>query len=200
MSKTRTFVAIDLEDDLRRRAAAVASRLQPYAPNARWVEEENLHATLLFLGDLTDQELSDVCSQAEWAARANAPFEMRLCGAGAFPDLSRPKALWLGVTDGAEPLSRLHADLDDALCELVPRSENRRFIPHVTLARLSGGGRSGRRSASAAPSHLGDVMRGLADYDAGTQLVTEVTVYSSVLRREGPEYHAMAHCPMGMPG
>ena len=199
MRTTRTFIAIDLDEQLLRRSAALISRLRPYAPQARWVDEENLHATLLFLGELNDQQIADACSRAEWAARANEPFSMRLAGVGAFPDLARPRAVWLGVSDGAELLKRLQADLDDALAELVPRSENRAYVPHVTLARV--GGRSGGRRRQGAPSpHLGEVLAGLADYDAGAMHVSELTVYASELRPAGPEYHPLAHCQLGVPG
>ncbi|QDT68440.1 2',5' RNA ligase family [Planctomycetes bacterium MalM25] len=191
MPKTRTFVAIESTDAIRRRAAGLVDRLRPYAPTARWVEEEGVHLTLFFLGDLGDAEVADACSRAEWAARANAPFSMRVAGVGAFPEVSRPRALWLGVTDGAEPLRRLQADLDDALADLAPRGENRSFVPHWTLARLGGKG-------GAISPHLVDVLSNLADYDAGETLVEEVVVLGSELRPEGPEYYTLARCPLGM--
>ena len=202
MAKTRTFVAIELESSLSRRVAGLIDRLRPYAPSARWVEEENLHLTLLFLGELSDQEVAEACSDAEWAARANQPFSMRLAGAGAFPDLARPRALWLGVSEGADPLKRLQADLDEALGHLVAKAENRPFIPHLTLARLNssaGGRRSNNRRGGGTSPHLTEVLAGLADYDAGEQKVSELNVYSSELRREGPEYHVLARNPLGAP-
>lgn len=191
MAKTRTFVAIESTDAIRRRASGLVDRLRHYAPSARWVEEDGLHLTLFFLGDLGDADVADACSRVEWAARANAPFSMRVAGLGAFPEVSRPRALWLGVTDGAEPLGRLQADLDDALADLAPRGENRAFVPHWTLARL------GRKGGAVSP-HLIDVLSNLADYDAGEVNVDELVVLSSELRPEGPEYYPLARCPLGM--
>lgn len=192
MSKTRTFVAIESTPDLQRRAAAIAGRLQPHAGGASWVDEEDLHMTLMFLGDLGDAEIADACSRAEWAARANEPFTLRVSGVGAFPSPDRPRALWLGVSDGSEAVCRLQSDLDDGLADMATRSENRRFVPHWTLARL------GKRGGSAS-SHLTDVLAKLADYDAGEVLVNEIVVYASELRSDGPEYYALARCPLGMP-
>lgn len=192
MSKTLTFVAIESTADLQRRAAAVAGRLKPHANDARWVEEKNLHLTLMFLGELGDAEIADACSRAKEAAQANGPFSLRVSGVGAFPAPDRPRALWLGVSDGSEAVCRLQSDLDDGLADMATRSENRRFVPHWTLARL--GKRGGPASAP-----LADVLTSLADYDAGEVLVDQIVVYASELRPAGPEYYALARCPLGKP-
>lgn len=192
MSKTRTFVAITLEPTISQRAEALVARMKPHASQARWVEQESLHLTLLFLGDLEDQEIAEACSGADWAARANQPFSARLAGVSAIPDMNRPKALWLGVTDGADELSRLQADMVDSLEDLMPRSENKPYVPHLTLARLG-------RGLQGTSEHLPEVLANLSDYDAGEMSVTEATVYASELHRQGPVYHVLARCPLGMP-
>lgn len=191
MTKTRTFVAITLEPTISERADALIARMKPHAEKARWVEQENLHLTLLFLGDLDDREVADACRQADWAARANQPFHARLAGVRAIPDINRPKALWLGVTDGEEELQRLQSDMVDGLVDLMPRSENKPYVPHLTLARLG-------RGLQGTSEHLPEVLAGLSDYDAGDMQVTEATVYASELYRNGPEYHVLARCPLGM--
>ncbi len=190
MAKTRTFVAIQADDSLRRRAGGVSDRLRPYAKRARWVEEDNLHMTLFFLGDLGDAEVAEVCSRTEWAARANEPFSMRVAGVGAFPAIERPRALWLGVSEGDEPVRRLQSDLEEALADLAQRGENRGFVPHWTLARL------GKRE-NVSP-HLPEVIASLADHEAGEIGVSEVVVMASELRPEGPEYYALARCGLGL--
>lgn len=191
MSKTRTFVAIASGPDLQRRAGGVVDRLRPYAPRARWVEDEQLHLTLLFLGDLSDREVAEACSGADWVAKANQPFSMRVQGVGAFPHPSRPKAIWLGVGDGADAVARLHTDLDDAIGGLVEKPDNRPFVPHWTLARLNRGGAS---------PQLADVTASLAEYDAGFQTVEEIVVLASELNPGGPEYFPLATCRLGMDG
>jgi 2'-5' RNA ligase len=193
MGKTRTFVAIEADDLLRRRAAGLVSRLRPHLPSARWVSEENLHLTLMFLGDLGDAEVAEVCARTEWVARANSPFSLRVAGVGAFPDAQRPRAIWLGAAEGAQAACRLQADVLDALADLAPRGENRGFVPHWTLARLP-------RGATGGSAHLAGILEGLADYDAGELPIEQVVVYSSELYRGGPEYYPLATCPLGMAG
>lgn len=192
MSLTRTFVAVPADDSLRRAADAVIDRLRPHAPRARWVDAEQLHLTLMFLGDLTDAEVADACSRAEWTARANQPFTLRIGGVGAFPDPTKPRAIWLGVQEGVEPLTRLQADIDDALGDLAPRGENRRFTPHWTLARLN------RRDAGPG-GRLIEAIAALADHPTGRLGVDCVEVIASELTRDGPEHHVMATCPLGRP-
>lgn len=193
MGKTRTFVAIEASEALRRRAAGLVGRLRPLLPNARWVADENLHLTLMFLGDLGDAEIAEVCRRTDWVARANAPFTLRVAGVGAFPDARRPRAVWMGAGEGAEAVCRLQADLDDALADLAARGENRGFVPHWTLARLP-------RNAGGASPHLAEVLSGLADHDAGELRIEQLVVYASELRPGGPEYYPLATCPLGMEG
>lgn len=193
MAKTRTFIAIDSDAALQRRANGVIDRLRPYAPGARWVEEENLHLTLLFLGDLSDMEITEACSGAEWVAKANAPFRLRVQGVGAFPDPARPRAVWLGAGEGREAVCRLQSDLDDALGHLVAKPEKRGFVPHWTLARM------GRREDRVS-EHLADTLAGLADHDSGEMPVDEIVVLASELRPDGPEYYPLARCQLGLSG
>jgi 2'-5' RNA ligase len=201
MATIRTFVALASDDALQRRAAGLAARLRPQAPGARWVETENLHLTLMFMGDLPDRDVAEVCRRVEWTARANEPFSLEVRGVGAFPDPLRPRALWLGAGEGADAVCRLQADLDEALGDLAPRGENRNFHPHWTLARLGGTGRAGkgRPSGGGSPGpQLTAAIASLADYAAGSIAVDEVVVYGSELRPEGPEYYALATCGLGM--
>ncbi|TWT87588.1 2',5' RNA ligase family [Pseudobythopirellula maris] len=192
MGKTRTFVAVEIAEEVQRRASQLIQRLTPHAPRARWVEEENLHVTLLFLGDLTDHEVADACSRVEWVARANEPFGLTIEGAGAFPAPDRPQTLWLGVGEGRAELERLHDDLDADLGDLVVKPERRGYVPHLTLARLN--------KAANVSGHLGAALTGLADYNAGDSMIDGLTVFASELDRSGPTYHALAHCPLGTPG
>lgn len=193
MAKTRTFIAIDSDAALQRRAGGVIDRLQPYAPGARWIEEEDLHLTLLFLGDLSDAEIAETCSGAEWVAKANAPFRLRVQGVGAFPDVARPRAVWLGTGEGREAVCRLQTDLDDALAHLIVRPEKRGFVPHWTLARL------GRRQDRVS-DNLAETLAGLADHDTGELSVAEIVVFASELRPAGPEYYSLARCRLGLGG
>lgn len=187
MPRTRTFLGVAVSDGTRRRATAVQHDLAPVA-GVKWVDPANLHVTLLFLGDLDDRDLVDVCKVVTAAARREPPFVMRVSGLGAFPTPRRPKVLWGGIADGVDTLLRLHTAIAGPLLDLgAYRREEREYTPHLTLGRVN----SDLDSASLAPE-----LAKRAAWDGGHTDVDEVLVYSSELRRAGPEYAVLARSPL----
>ncbi len=171
-------------------AARAIIRLRRFADNVKWVETENLHWTLHFLGEIDDQDVYNVCQAAERAAASSEAFGMTAQGVGAFPSNDRPRTLWLGAAEGSGDLIALHAALESHLEPLGFRSETRRFVPHLTL------GRAGRGIRPAESAALQEDLAKLGDYQGGSQAVDEVTIYASRLRREGPEYAVLARIPL----
>jgi 2'-5' RNA ligase len=187
MPRTRTFIAVELAPDIRARALEVIRSLQPVAGDVKWVEPDNMHWTLQFLGDVDDLEIPAICDAVAAAVSDVEPFEIIVRGAGAFPSADRPRTLWLGAGRGANEMSTLQSAIELGLESLGFRGEARRFRPHVTL---------GRAGKSAPPRELAEQLAELADFPAGTMLVDEVTVFASLLTREGPEYRPLAHASL----
>jgi 2'-5' RNA ligase len=126
--------------------AAVVGPIRRGSNDVRWVRLDGLHVTLRFLGPTLDDKVEQIGAAVRAVAAASTPFDVRLAGAGAFPSPERPRALWLGMDDGAERLADLAGRLD---AELVARGwphEERPFRAHLTLAR-SDGVRAGPRLA-----------------------------------------------------
>jgi 2'-5' RNA ligase len=121
------------------------------------------------------------------AAQEIDSFDLEARGAGAFPAPDRPRTLWIGAGAGAQAMVALHDSIQRRLDKLGYRSEHRRFVPHLTL------GRAGR-DTPARP--LVRELAGLAEYDAGSMLVDEVTVFASKLGPEGPVYDVLARAPL----
>lgn len=180
----RTFVAVEVSESVRSQAAELVRRLKPNPVKIGWVEPANMHITLKFLGEQTDEAVADICRAVQEGAATVEPFEFRCVGAGAFPNLERPRTLWLGVTDGLAQLQGLHAAIDAALARLRFPRDRQRFLPHLTIGRVREGG-VGLRS-------LADGLRNLQDFAGGTTVVDEVTVFSSQLRPSGPVYEVLA--------
>src|ERR1044072_5160554 len=118
MAKTRTFIAVDAVDAVYGAALTAIDRLRGAAENVKWVEPDNLHWTMQFLGDLTDQEMAEVCLRTTRAAARHEACELRAHGVGAFPSIQRPRTLWLGAGEGGDKLTALHASIDEALLSL----------------------------------------------------------------------------------
>jgi len=184
----RTFVALEISDAVRQRTLQLIEQLRRAQVEVKWVEAENLHLTLKFLGDVDPLELPEVCRAVEKAAVGEAPFRMQLRGAGAFPSLDRPRILWLGVGVGNEQVSELFERIDQTLAEAGFAPESRKFHPHMTLGRI--------RRAFKGVSDLADLLRRRHDFEAGTCDVTQAVVFVSQLGRGGPRYEAVARLPL----
>jgi 2'-5' RNA ligase len=126
--------------------AAIVGPIRRGSNDVRWVRLDGLHVTLRFLGPTLEDRVDAVADAVRAAAAASAPFDVRLAGAGAFPTPERPRALWLGVDEGAAELRGLAARLDAELARAGWPPDERPFRAHLTLAR-SDGVRAGPRLA-----------------------------------------------------
>jgi 2'-5' RNA ligase len=185
--RLRTFIAVVASPEVRQSARKLAELLRPAAGDVRWVGLDNLHWTLQFLGDVDQLEIPAVCSAVSAAAAEFERFELEVRGAGAFPAPDRPRTLWIGAGKGAQAMVALQAAIQHKLDRLGYRGESRRYVPHLTL------GRAGKDST---PRALVRELASLADFDAGVMLVDEVTVFSSMLKPDGPVYEVLAHAAL----
>jgi 2'-5' RNA ligase len=192
MPRTRTFLAVDIGDAIRKQAVSLQKQLgRAVAEGVNWTEPGGMHVTLLFLGEVDDREVVQVCRAVKDVAGREPPFALRVSGVGAFPNARRPKVVWGGITDGADSLQRLQAALEEKMLALgCYRKEDRPYTPHLTL---------GRVTADEASFALATEIPKLADWDGGTTTVGEVRVYNSELRRDGPEYTVIARSALTGP-
>jgi 2'-5' RNA ligase len=182
--RIRTFVAVELDDATRRAATDLIEEFRGISADVKWVESENLHLTLKFLGEVEEREIHRVCQIVERAVAEIAAFDLEVRGVGAFPNPNRPRTIWLGGGRGSEELGNLAARIESALAAIGYPKESRRFSPHLTIGRVRNGG------PAIAP--LAELIHQYADRRIGTVPVSEVTVFSSVLGRSGPTYDALA--------
>lgn len=189
MARIRTFIGIDIGDEIRGRAGALQQQLARTGARVKWVEPHNLHVSLVFLGEIDERDLVAVCRAVEDASHREAPFTLRLGGVGAFPTPRRPKILWSGISEGVEPLRRLHRGLETRLLDLgVYRKEERGYTPHLTLGRIKSDG-DGFALAQELPKLLA--------WDGGQTAVHQVLFFSSELGKDGPEYAVLARGELG---
>jgi 2'-5' RNA ligase len=188
MSKKRIFIAVDLSDEVRRRASDLVERFRSADVRVTWVAPENMHITLKFLGDQSDDQVATVCRAVLDAVRSHVPFEFVCQGAGAFPNVGRPRTLWVGVREGVEPLKQLFQAVDHNLAGCGYPQERRVYHPHLTIGRVRAGG--------AAAEQLTPLLAKAADFQAGRVQATEVLVFGSHLQRHGPRYEVLARAPL----
>ena len=106
------------------------------AHSLRWVAPENQHFTLRFLGAVEAGRVAELISAGQETALKHHPFLLTISGSGFFPDEKRPRVFWVGTGEGSERLVTLADELSSALNEGGFPSEDRPFIPHLTVARV----------------------------------------------------------------
>lgn len=184
----RTFIAIELSDAIRQRLAEAQDRLRSSVAGVKWVEPENIHLSLKFLGEI-EPDLADLIAEAmAEAAQAVPPFEMRLVGLGAFPPRGAPRVLWAGIEEPTGRLLDLQRRVEAALEALDFEREARGFSAHVTLGRVKDPQR-GPRSF-----HVSEEQ---SRAEFGLQRVEEIVLFQSELSPAGPTYTPLRRCCLG---
>jgi 2'-5' RNA ligase len=133
----RLFFGIEIPGKVKSAVDGLRPELARVLPGARFTEPTGWHLTLAFLGQVRAEHSADVVAVGEdSASAAGGRPEIRLEGAGAFPDAERARAVWAGVAGEAELLAGLATSLADGCRAAGLRAEDRPFTPHLTLARL----------------------------------------------------------------
>lgn len=175
----RLFIAINLPAAECRRIHREAGALRKQGLPVRWVEPENFHVTLKFLGEVRREDVEPVKEAVAKAAAANGPFEAHVAGFGAFPTIRKPRVLWIGV-EPSPSLRCLKQDLEWALADAGYDREARAFHPHLTLGRAADDGAAGAFRGL-------DEVAATMDY-AGSFGVKSVDLMRSRRGSEGPRY------------
>jgi 2'-5' RNA ligase len=189
MARLRTFIAVDIGKTIRDRAVALQEKLAQTGAAVKWVEPQNIHVTLLFLGEVEDREVPAVCRAVADETRTHLPFRLSIEGVGCFPNPRRPRIVWIGVGEGTQELCALHDGLEPPLLDLgCYRREERKYTPHITLGRVK----------SAGPTDtLGPALVKHAGWQGGQLLVNETLVMSSELTSQGPIYAVLSRAKLG---
>lgn len=167
----RLFVGLGLPDTHR----DTLSMLERGIPGARWVEADNYHVTLRFIGEVPESDADDIHTALS-GVRFDA-FQLALAGVGHFGKLRKARSLWAGI-EPADPVRHLHAKIESAVVRAGFPPEERRFRPHVTLARIKG--ETGH--------HLANFLSEHGDFRSPAFDVAAFHLFRSQLTRSGPIY------------
>ncbi len=178
----RLFVAIDLPRAVKRELAGICLGL----PGARWVEDEQIHLTLRFIGEVDGGIFQDI--REGLAGIHGSAFSMHLAGLGFFPPRRQPHVLWAGI-EPVEPVIALRNRVESLIVRLGLEPEGRKFSPHVTMARL--------RDTPVAK--VAGYLAGNALFASSPFEVDAFHLYSSVLTKKGAMHQIEASYPLIQP-
>lgn len=164
--------------------AAELAMLRGGIPGARWIEPEDYHITLRFIGDV-DRGLAEDCALALESIAAS-PFPLTISGVGQFGAGKHARVLWAGVEKSAA-LDRLHDKIESTLVRTGLEPEPRKFSPHVTLARLK----------DSPKERLAGYLQAHAALQVGPFPVDRFILYSSWPGKQAPAYREEAVYALG---
>jgi RNA 2',3'-cyclic 3'-phosphodiesterase len=182
----RLFAAVPVAEPARGELAGLLGRLRGRELPVRWVQDEGLHLTLKFFGEVGAERLEVIVEAIQQANGTDEALPMRLDGLGAFPGPRRPRVLWIGIE--APPALELLQDRLERRCDAIGfPPESVPYRPHVTLGRVREGERCPLRLVEAAAAPVQPVEF----------LATDVVLYESVPGRGRPSYEPRFAMPLG---
>jgi 2'-5' RNA ligase len=183
----RLFIAVAIPGEVKAKMEAAQAELLRVLPepSVRWTRREQFHLTLRFLGDVEAARVEALGGALRAACRGFGALHLRAERVGFFPDLRRPRVVWVGVQDQAGQLPRLQAAVELATREYTTEEKEERFTGHVTLARIKG---IKRPEAQA----LGQAAAGMAERLFGQWTAYQVELMRSQLLPQGARHSTLA--------
>jgi len=183
MEPIRSFIAIELPDELKSELTRLEARLKSdKQPWVKWVNPDSIHLTLKFLGNIAIDRTGEITRAIEEAVQGISPFHLEVKELGVFPNLRRVQVAWVGISGDVDKLSQLQKRIEITLTPLGFAPESRAFTPHLTLARL-------RDQASLDERQRFGQLIANAKFDTACTIeVDAISLMRSQLTREGAIY------------
>jgi len=173
----RTFVAIEVPKDLKKRIISIQNKLE--GVDIKLVEPENLHFCLKFLGETSEDQIPDIINILDKISAQFEAFDVEIHGMGGFPSNTYIKALWMGTKDGTNELMGLAEAIDLQTSKIGFKEEDRTFKAHLTLGRLRS--KKGKEMVS-------ELLNSNLDTSFGVFRATSIKLIKSELSPNGPQY------------
>lgn len=179
----RTFIAIELSQEIKEYLTSLQNKLKISKADVRWVEPKNIHLTLKFLGEIDENKLGQISVTIEEVAKENNRFTLSLAKLGAFPNEKSPRIIWVGLGNGASEAKHIANLLEEKLDRIGIPKETREFSSHITI---------GRAKSNLNQMQLVKEMGKLLNIDCGLEFaVKKITLFKSTLTPKGPTYEIL---------
>ncbi|MCS7120813.1 MAG: RNA 2',3'-cyclic phosphodiesterase [Nitrososphaerota archaeon] len=181
MESIRAFISFDVEEDVViRNIEDVQEMLINTGASLRLTKPENIHITIRFLGEIPFSMVDEIHGEMEKIDFR--PFDIKIKGLGAFPNLRKISVIWAGISEGVNELRSIFYQLESAMQNLGFKPDPKGFSPHLTIARL----KSGRNKEK-----LAEIIRELEDYEFGCIKAQCLRLKRSILTPNGPIYSVL---------
>ena len=178
----RTFIAINLDESIRRLINEIQNDLKKTECNVKWVKADNAHLTLKFLGNVKPKQIDEIKEILTSISQNTEAVNTHITQLGAFPKMNRPRVIWLGLHDEENEIASLASAIENELGKIGFKKENRPFKSHITLGRVR------------TPKNLTELANEIEDYELTehpSQNINQIVLYKSTLTTSGPIYEAL---------
>ncbi|UCE97936.1 MAG: RNA 2',3'-cyclic phosphodiesterase [Dehalococcoidia bacterium] len=183
MKTIRTFIAIELPDELKQQLTELQRKLMTdNQPGIKWVNPNGIHLTLKFLGNIRENYIGGITEAMTEATAQISPFFLETTKIGAFPNLKWIQVIWVGLGGEIDKLIRLQHLIEISLKKLGFKTEQRPFKPHLTLARI------GREVSLVERQQLGELIAATTFDHYSRIIVNNINLVKSKLTRKGALY------------
>lgn len=190
METIRSFIALELPDDVKDTVALIIKRLRPAQHRyVKWVAPEGTHMTIKFLGNVYQSQIPQITGIMKTAAAKVPSLELKLGGLGMFPNEHRPRVIWVALEGNTEPLAAMQREIEQALEPLGFPPENRAFTPHLTLGRVRDNATPDERQEIASV-----IKSKKIEYEA-TFTLRDLSLMKSTLTPTGAIYNRLESAP-----
>ena len=179
----RSFIAIPLTSAAQQQITQLQQRLKPLLAEVKFSRPENLHLTLCFLGEQTQEQLAEIGQTMLSIGRMKKDFNVELKGLGFFPQRQPPRVLWLGV-EPEQQLISLRETLVNHLGNLAVAADKRTYRPHLTLGRFA---RAAQDPQSLCP---------FLSQSCGSLKIDRMVLYTSELAAQGAIHRPLTVAPL----
>jgi 2'-5' RNA ligase len=134
--RIRSFLAFELPLEIKDVVTRISDELRHSALNANWLKSENIHLTVVFMGNIEKEDIQAIGEEVRSICLTQGAFNLSLKGIGCFPNMLKPRVIWLGLGGDLERMSPFRDALQERLIPFGIKEEKRRFKPHLTLGRF----------------------------------------------------------------
>ncbi len=185
--KIRIFIGIDLPSYVKEKILKIQRHLASTSNKIKWVQKNNLHITLKFLGYIEPNTIELISNKLKKTISKKSNFKITLSKIGAFPKINYPKIIWVGIENEIEKMQNLFKDIDKSLYQLGFNKEKRKFHSHITIGRVKNLQKK---------SELVELLTKV-EYPQQVVNIENVILYKSVLNTKGPIYTKLNKYKLG---
>ncbi len=179
----RAFIAADIPSDVKDEIGKIQKKLMgEVRSSVKWVDVEKIHVTLRFLGDVPEEKIELLCQVLPKGGREVAPFKISIKGLGVFPNLSRPRVIWVGMESQGNKMDQLYSQIEALVRDLGFTPEKRAFSPHLTIGRIK---------QLRDQNEWVNAIEKSQELFFGEASVDCFYLFQSILKPQGPEYRKL---------